>query len=97
MATQHLARVQEKGQITLPAEMRRRLGLKKGDVVAITETADGMLVAPQEVVAAQAMDRIGELLRAQGLTLEDLLEASRDERASLLQERYDIEPSRLDE
>ena len=35
-----LVRVQEKGQVTLPAELRRKLGLKRGDLVTVTETEE---------------------------------------------------------
>jgi len=46
---ERLVRVQEKGQVTLPAEMRKRLGLKKGDLVAVTTTDGGVLIKPVEV------------------------------------------------
>ena len=34
----NFVRVQEKGQVTLPADVRKRLGIKKGDLVAFVET-----------------------------------------------------------
>jgi AbrB family looped-hinge helix DNA binding protein len=79
-----LVRVQEKGQVTLPADVRRRLGLEKGDLVAIVETPEGVLITPQEVVATRALDRIGEVLREQGLSLDELIESGRAERDELL-------------
>ena len=82
-----LVRVQEKGQVTLPTEMRKRLGLKKGDMVAVIETEEGVLVTPQQVLAMRALDRIGAVLREQGLSLEDLIESGREERAGLLLEQ----------
>ena len=85
-----LVRVQEKGQVTLPAEVRKSLGLKKGDLVAITQTADGVLITPSEVIASRALDRIGEALRSQGLTLEELIESGREERGKLIEEHYGI-------
>jgi AbrB family looped-hinge helix DNA binding protein len=57
-----LVRVQEKGQVTLPADVRKRLGLKKGEVVTVSETPDGVLLTPSAIVATRALDRIGELL-----------------------------------
>lgn len=80
MIERKLVRVQEKGQVTLPAEIRRKLRIKKGDLVAVIETPEGVLIAPQEVVAAKALDRIGEVLREQGLSLEELIESGREER-----------------
>ena len=90
MAERKFVRIQENGQITLPAGVRKRLGLKKGDLVAITATPEGVLITPQEVVALRALDRIGETLRDQGLTLEELIESGREERAHLIEEQYGI-------
>lgn len=88
-----LVRIQEKGQVTLPAAVRKRLGLKKGDLVAVVATPDGVLITPQEVVASKALDQIGAILREQGLSLEELIEAGRDGRDELLREHYGIEPA----
>jgi AbrB family looped-hinge helix DNA binding protein len=91
-----LVRVQEKGQVTLPAEVRRNLGLKKGDLVAVTQTPEGILIIPQEILATQALDRIGEILREQGLTLEELMESGRKERETLIAEQYGIRSAKDD-
>ena len=88
-----LVRIQEKGQVTLPAAVRKRLGLKKGDLVAIEARPDGVLITPQEVVASKALDQIGAILREQGLSLEELIEAGRDSRDQLVREHYGIEPA----
>lgn len=93
MVQSKLVRVQEKGQVTLPADVRRNLRIKKGDLVAITETDEGVLITPQETIAIQALDRIGAALREQGLSLEALIESGREERAGLLKELYGIDES----
>jgi AbrB family looped-hinge helix DNA binding protein len=85
-----LVRIQEKGQVTLPAAIRKRLGLKKGDLVAVVGTPEGVLITPQEVVASKALDQIGAILREQGLSLEELIEAGRDGRDELMREQYGI-------
>ncbi len=85
-----LVRIQEKGQVTLPADIRRRLGLKKGDLVAVEETTDGVLITPQHVVAMKALDEIGKALKEQGLTLEDMIERGRVIRGQLHYEQYGI-------
>lgn len=93
MTERKLVRVQEKGQVTLPTEMRKRLGLKKGDMVIVIETDGGVLITPQQVLATRALDRIGSVLREQGLSLEELMDSGREERAAILKERYGIEPA----
>jgi AbrB family looped-hinge helix DNA binding protein len=38
--------VTEKGTITIPAEVRRKLGLTKGSQVEFVETDDGIVIVP---------------------------------------------------
>ena len=85
-----LSAVQEKGQVTIPAEIRRKLGLKKGDLVAFVETEQGVLISPQEVVAMDILDRMGRVLREKGVTLEELIEDGRKIRGDLLGEEYGL-------
>ena len=85
-----LVRIREKGQVTIPASARKRLGLKEGDLVAVTETPDGVLISPQASVAIQALDEIGALLREHGITLEEMIESGREERGRLIEETYGI-------
>ena len=87
-----LVRIQDKGQVTLPADVRRRLGLKTGDLVAVTETDEGVLISPRQVVAMKALDRVGQILRKQGVDLNEMIESGRDIRGDLLTEEYGIDP-----
>ena len=91
MAGSRLSVVQEKGQVTIPAEIRKRWGLKKGDLVAFTETDQGVLISPQEVIASEALDQIGQILKEKGLTLEELIESGREVRGELIEEEYGLE------
>ena len=55
-----------------------------------------MLITPQAAVAIRALDRIGEALREQGVTLEELIESGCAGRDALLQELYGIGDSNDD-
>ena len=90
MSERKLVRVQEKGQVTLPSEVREKLGLKKGDLVAVMETNEGILISPQQIVATKALDRIGEVLKEKGLSLEALMESGREERGNIIEKKYGI-------
>jgi antitoxin PrlF len=90
MRAMKLSMVQEKGQVTIPASIRRKLGVKKGDLVAFIETEDGVLISPREAVAVKALEEIGAALKAKGLSLDDLMEKGRDIRGKLLEEEYGI-------
>lgn len=47
------ARVTAKGQVTVPVEVRRALGIQRGDVLAFEPAADGVLV--RKVTSAHAL------------------------------------------
>lgn len=44
--------IRNKGQITLPAKLRRKLGLEEGDFVEVEETEDGILLKPRKLIDA---------------------------------------------
>jgi antitoxin PrlF len=90
MIGRKLVRIQEKGQVTIPQEIRKKLGLKRGDLVAVVETPEGVFITPQQVVATKALDSIGDILKEQGLSLEELIASDREIRTALLQETYGI-------
>ena len=87
MPALNLSVVQEKGQVTIPAKIRRKLGVKKGDLVAFIETERGVLISPREAVAMEALDRIGMALKERGISLEELIESGRGIRGQLLEEK----------
>jgi AbrB family looped-hinge helix DNA binding protein len=87
-----VSRVQKKGQVTIPAEMRERLGIKEGDLVVFTETEGGVLVTPQRMAAAgdpdELLDAIGLALKERGITLDELIESGRVIREEISREKY---------
>ena len=95
MNDQKFVRIQEKGQVTIPQEIRKKLGLKRGDLVAVMETPDGVFITPQQVVAAKALDSIGDILKEKGPSLEEVISSGRELRTDILQETYGItDPSK---
>ena len=83
-------RIQEKGQVTIPTKIRKKFNLRKGDMVMFVETEAGVLIQPAEAIVSQALDKIGESLRADGITPEKWNKRSRDIRKQLLEEMYGL-------
>ena len=83
-------RVQEKGQVTIPTKLRKKLNIKKGDTVMVIETKDGLLIKPAEIVLSEALDEMGKALKADDVTLEEWIERGREIREKLLEETYGI-------
>ena len=52
-------RIQEKGQVTIPRQIREKLNLKKGDLVLFIETEAGVIVKPAALIASD--DRQAEV------------------------------------
>jgi len=85
-----LGRVQQRGQVTIPIEFRRKLGIEEGGVVAFIETGNGILISPREVLATDALDRLGKALKEQGISLEELIESGREIREEMVEEEYGL-------
>jgi len=88
--TTPIVRVQEKGQVTIPLEIRRKLNLKKGDLVTFVETAEGVVIKPAEVVVSAALDEIGKALKEKGIELDELIERGREIRGEIVNDEYGI-------
>jgi AbrB family looped-hinge helix DNA binding protein len=78
--------VQKRGQVTIPVDLRRKLGVEEGDVVAFVETKDGILISPREVLAMDALERIGKALQKQGTSLEELIATGHEARGGTVEQ-----------
>lgn len=83
-------RIQEKGQVTIPTKIRKKLNLRKGDVVMFVETEAGVLIKPAEVILTEALDELGKAFHKEGMTLEQWIERGRAIREKLVEEEYDL-------
>jgi AbrB family looped-hinge helix DNA binding protein len=87
---EEFARIQAKGQVTIPTKIRRKLNLRQGDLVSFVETENGVLIKPAEVIMKEALQEIGDALKAEGITLEQMMERSHKIREKLVEEMYGI-------
>ena len=56
--------VSAKGQVVLPADLRRRLGLNPGARLEITEETDGLRLRLQRTVSTTPVDELAGMLTA---------------------------------
>ena len=71
-----VAKVTTKGQIVIPAGIRKRFGIVKGTRLSIEETDDALVLRP---ITAAYLDRVAGMLQGQGSLSEALLrERARD-------------------
>jgi AbrB family looped-hinge helix DNA binding protein len=81
-------RLQERGQITVPARFREELGLEKGDALTIMRLGYYLLISPKELVIPKATEAISRIREEKGLTLEELLAGLEKQRRAIYDERY---------
>ncbi|MBE0410907.1 MAG: AbrB/MazE/SpoVT family DNA-binding domain-containing protein [Anaerolineales bacterium] len=85
-----VVKVQEKGQVTIPLEIRQRLGLKKGDLVTFVITEAGVVIKPAEVIVTEALDEINRALKAEGISLKELMVKGRELREEMIKKEYGL-------
>lgn len=66
-----VSRVQKKGQVTIPLEIREKLGVQEGDFVAFVVTNEGILISLQEVVPVKTLDDVESRLEDKGGRFEE--------------------------
>lgn len=86
-------RVQKKGQVTIPLEIRQKLNLRQGDLVTFIETEIGVIIKPAELIVAEELDEIGAALKEKGINLNDVLKRGREIRGELTEEEYGLTDS----
>jgi bifunctional DNA-binding transcriptional regulator/antitoxin component of YhaV-PrlF toxin-antitoxin module len=87
--TNNTIQVRKKGSITLPMDLRTKYGVDEGDVFTLIDMGDGsFLLTPRISQVNRLGDRVAEILRAEDVSLDELLNTLDDERERYYQERY---------
>ena len=81
-------RLRQRGQITVPREVRDRLNIDEGDTLTLIQVGSTLLLTPKQPVVPLLADRIVELMEEKGVTLADLLIGLEEERAAIYEERW---------
>jgi len=85
--------VRNRGVVTLPAELRKKYGIQKGDSFHLVDL-DGIFVLTPMVPMVPELAREIEKARIEaGLSTEELLESLREQREIYYQETYESDPS----
>jgi AbrB family looped-hinge helix DNA binding protein len=74
----HTSTVTQKGQIVIPAPLRRKLGFEKGTKVVVIETDDGVEVRPLD---ARYFEQFAGMLSGKGDATRALLEERQKDKA----------------
>ncbi len=80
--------IKSRGQLTIPKKIRVMGHLEEGQVVSIIPVGDSVIITPKRLELDEARREIKKLVKATGLSEEDLLKGLQEEREKLYQETY---------
>ena len=80
--------IKSRGQVTIPKKIRVTSHLEEGQVVSIIPVGDSVIITPKRLELDEARREMKKILKASGLSLEDLLAGLGEEREKLYRETY---------
>jgi len=82
------AEIKSRGQLTIPKKIRELSRLEEGQAVSIIPVGDSVIITPKRLDLDDARREIKKILKAAGMSPEDLLAGLKEEREKLYQETY---------
>ena len=83
-----VVKLREKGQFTVPAKIRKSMGIQEDDLLTVFQWGNSFIAVPGELVVQKEARAIVKFMKERGITLEDLLVGLEEERAAISEERY---------
>jgi len=81
--------IRGKGNITLPASLRKKYHLEEGEFFNLIDIGDGsFFLVPKESKVMKTADKVAKKVKEANVTLEDLLETLDEERKRYYKEHY---------
>ena len=81
-------KIGEKGQLTVPKQFRKDLGLGTGAPFAILRLGDGLLLLPEQQRFQNLCEQISRSLVGSGVTADGVLASLPDARIRIFERRY---------
>jgi bifunctional DNA-binding transcriptional regulator/antitoxin component of YhaV-PrlF toxin-antitoxin module len=80
--------VRNRGVITLPSALREKYGIENGDIFRIVDLDGVFVLTPMVPMVPELAREIEQARLEAGLSIEDLLQGLREQRARYTQEKY---------
>jgi AbrB family looped-hinge helix DNA binding protein len=83
-------RVQEKGQVTIPRDIRRLLKLKKGDLVTFISTENGVLIKTLDLAADDLLAGLAKSLQSKGIKIDEVITRARNTNSEKVVKEFNL-------
>ncbi len=80
--------IRKQGRWTLPAELRKKYGVKVGDTFNLIDLGGSFLITPHVSQVTRLGDHIEQILREENLVPDDFLESLEDDREQYFYEHF---------
>jgi len=80
--------IKARGQLTIPKKIRVMGHLDQGQVVSIIPIGDAVIITPKRLALDEARRELRRLVKAAGISEQDLLQGLQEVREEVYQETY---------
>lgn len=87
-AKTYTTEIKSRGQLTIPKKIRKSGVLEEGQVVSLIPLGDSVLITPRRLPLDEVRREIKKLLKASGVSAEEMLAGLQEEREDLFEETY---------
>lgn len=82
------AEIKARGQLTIPKKIREASHLEEGEEVSIIPAGDSIIITPKRLELDEARRQLKKIMKASGLSVDELLKGLKQERVALYMEKY---------
>lgn len=82
-------RIRERGQVTIPASIRKELHLDDEAALSLVKVGDVVLLTPRKLIGDAVAKKAARVMKKAGVRLEDLLADLDKQRTRYNRERYE--------
>jgi AbrB family looped-hinge helix DNA binding protein len=83
----YTVRLRERGQVTIPQEVRDRLAAREGEMLTLIQIDDLVLLTPRQMRLSALTERFTAEMEKGNVSLADLLQGLTEERRAIYQEQ----------
>lgn len=83
-----VAEIKSRGQLTIPKKIREMIHLDEGQLVSIIPIGESIIVTTKRLELDEARRQIKRIMKAAGISFEELLSGLKEERENLFKETY---------
>lgn len=87
MQATYTVRLRERGQLTLPQAVRRRLAVEEGDILTLVQIDDLAILTRHPSLLPKLSQEFTAIMKEEGVSLADLLQGLEETREQIWRER----------